>query len=222
MKELSIAGKATRYDEALKEAVIAHKDEDRHLKATLERIFPELKESEDERIREELLNYLYDVHDDDEERARWIAWLEKQGEIIKEWSEMKFNNIQKELQEMVDLKHKTEQGEQKPVEKDESKFKVGDKIKYSSKVYDVLAVKEHYYELSDGNVCEFKNQDKWELVEQKPADKVEPKFHKGDWVAYDGCHCQITEVRENGYCNSMNGFIPKEMEDSMHLICRVE
>lgn len=56
MKELSIEQKAKRYDEALKEAVIAHKDEDRHLKATLERIFPELKESEDERIREKLID----------------------------------------------------------------------------------------------------------------------------------------------------------------------
>lgn len=36
--------KAKAYDEALKKASAAHKDEDRHLKATLERIFPELKE----------------------------------------------------------------------------------------------------------------------------------------------------------------------------------
>ena len=34
-----------KYKEALNRAIIAHKDEDRHLKATLERIFPELKES---------------------------------------------------------------------------------------------------------------------------------------------------------------------------------
>ena len=33
------------YKEALNRAIIAHKDEDRHLKATLERIFPELKEN---------------------------------------------------------------------------------------------------------------------------------------------------------------------------------
>ena len=34
-----------KYKEALERATIAHKDEDKHLKATLERIFPELKES---------------------------------------------------------------------------------------------------------------------------------------------------------------------------------
>lgn len=37
--------KVKAYDEALKKASSAYKDEDRHLKATLERIFPELKEN---------------------------------------------------------------------------------------------------------------------------------------------------------------------------------
>ena len=36
--------KAKAYDEAIERASAAHKDEDKHLKATLERIFPELKE----------------------------------------------------------------------------------------------------------------------------------------------------------------------------------
>ena len=43
----TIEEKAKAYDEALKKASAAHKDEDRHLKATLERIFPELKEDDD-------------------------------------------------------------------------------------------------------------------------------------------------------------------------------
>ena len=48
-----------KYNEALNRATAAYKDEDRHLKATLERIFPELKEEdEDEKIRRELIQYL--------------------------------------------------------------------------------------------------------------------------------------------------------------------
>jgi hypothetical protein len=82
MKELSIEEKARRYDEAIEKAKIWQEHlydvNDKDYADELNYIFPELKESEDERI--ELLNYLYDVHDDDEERARWIAWLEKQGE----------------------------------------------------------------------------------------------------------------------------------------------
>lgn len=86
MKELSIEEKAKAYDEALKAAVIAYKDEDKHLKATLERIFPQLKESEDEIIRKKLISYFsavkgfstleYNYVISNEEV---IAWLEKQG-----------------------------------------------------------------------------------------------------------------------------------------------
>ena len=36
--------KAKAYGDALKKASTYYKDEDKHLKATLERIFPELKE----------------------------------------------------------------------------------------------------------------------------------------------------------------------------------
>ena len=88
MKELSIEQKAKAYDEALKEAVVAHKDEDRHLKATLERIFPELK-NDDERIKNGLLKLLNciamkeykDTFCITKEEA--LAWLEKQGEHAK-------------------------------------------------------------------------------------------------------------------------------------------
>ena len=77
MKELTIEQKAQRYNEALKRARAYYSTTDSVADAEIiELIFPELKEnkeSEDERI--ELLNYLYDVHDDDEERARWISWL---------------------------------------------------------------------------------------------------------------------------------------------------
>ena len=58
MKELSIEEKAKAYDEALKKASAAHKDEDRHLKATLERIFPELNEGKNEKIKNAILNHL--------------------------------------------------------------------------------------------------------------------------------------------------------------------
>ena len=77
--------KARAYDKALESAIIAYKDEDRHLKATLERIFPELKVSEDERINKEIIKYLEQTvphnHRDEVLKSKeWIAWLEKQGE----------------------------------------------------------------------------------------------------------------------------------------------
>lgn len=48
-----------------------------------EKYFPELKESEDERIRKELVDFIYDKTDTYELREKsnsWLAWLEKQAE----------------------------------------------------------------------------------------------------------------------------------------------
>ena len=81
--------KAKRYDEALerlkgliegtRECRCAIVEED------IIDIFPELKESEDEKVREELITHCRNtrcVTEEGAERiARWIAWLEKQGEL---------------------------------------------------------------------------------------------------------------------------------------------
>lgn len=134
----------------------------------LEEMFPEL-ESEGERI--ELLNYLYDVHDDDEERARWIAWLEKQNE-------------------------------QKPADKVEPKFKVGDKVKSVIDGFEctIESIDNTCY-YGDTTNFDIQDQDGWELVEQKPADKIEPKFHKGEWIVHHGTEniYQVVAVIDNQY-----------------------
>lgn len=49
----------------------------------LENTFPELKESEDERIRKELISFLQLPHPQfagKRNQEKWLAWLEKQGE----------------------------------------------------------------------------------------------------------------------------------------------
>ena len=79
----------------------------------IESIFPELKESEDERIRKELLEHCINRRDgkqicvDASDYRRWAAWLEKQGEQ-KSWSEEDeriLNKIQDDLRDFyVDKK----------------------------------------------------------------------------------------------------------------------
>ncbi len=75
-----------RYKEALDEAKAIHKAIKQDLKPVIEQIFPELKESDDERIRKAIIcgmnalkkgNKIYfaDIYIDD-----ILAWLEKQGE----------------------------------------------------------------------------------------------------------------------------------------------
>jgi len=78
--------KAKRYDEAIERAkgVIEQNPLMEYLKKGIEYIFPELKESDDEKIRKELVNFFSDKDESDYEglhpRTEIIAWLEKQGE----------------------------------------------------------------------------------------------------------------------------------------------
>ena len=58
------------------------------LKENVERIFPELAESEDEKIRKELIGILRNVPNSHYTTEEMAAWLEKQGEQkAAEWSE---------------------------------------------------------------------------------------------------------------------------------------
>ena len=94
MKELTIEEKAKRYDEALSWMGELYPTMEGAMKEDAEHYFPELKESEDERIRKEIRDYLYnDLHNISQltprtnEFEKWLAWIEKQGEQKQEWSE---------------------------------------------------------------------------------------------------------------------------------------
>ena len=88
MKELSIEQKAKAYDEALKRAKLYNSDNVKQVvKDLVTYIFPELKESEDERIRKELIDYIKSKFENScsptpskNILGNWLAWLEKQGE----------------------------------------------------------------------------------------------------------------------------------------------
>ena len=91
MKEFTkftIEQKAKAYDKAIKLARDYYEDKNcfEYLKGVLENIFPEFTESEDELIRKEIISHLrheYVVkrYVSDVEYDKWIAWLEKQGNV---------------------------------------------------------------------------------------------------------------------------------------------
>ena len=90
---MTIEEKAKAYDDALERAKEIHKTINPVGQKDIEVIFPELAESEDERIRKEIRTYLHnELHNIDQltprtnEFERWIAWLEKQKEQKTEWS----------------------------------------------------------------------------------------------------------------------------------------
>ena len=146
MKELSIEEKAKRYDDRLEKArkwYDANTNEG--YKGIFEDIFPELKESEGERMWKLIKKYAHSnisdmaLNADHITREQLESWLEKQGEkkslddiakeVIKDKdtaiSFLKSTGIINENGELAD-EYKIEQGEQKPVDKIEQNFKAGD------------------------------------------------------------------------------------------------
>lgn len=164
MKELTIEQKAKVYDEALERAkVIIRNYESRNLtnvlfyaKEYLSFIFPELKESEDEKMKREILELVS------------IAGNGNQFEEIKDWLE--------------------KQGGQKESSCDRCK-----REQPSHSCQDITALGRCYLEHEKQG-------------EQKPTDKVEPKFRVGDWGIdeEDGTIFQIVKVLNNTYTYRTN------------------
>lgn len=92
MKQLSVEEKAKAYDEAIEKLRSLYDNYDTvstliDVKEELGHIFPELKENEDERTKNEIIAFVeQSIHRGggtpipEEQEAKWIAWLEKQGE----------------------------------------------------------------------------------------------------------------------------------------------
>ena len=172
MKELTIEQKVKRYDEISKDVkdffdgkLMMYSD----VKQTLNYLFPELKESEDEKIRKVLLDsFEYRIKESYQDKE-WICGV-KLKEILA-WLEK-----QKSVGEIVDRCKNSWYNEGKIAGQFEG---ITDDEKYQQGWHDALE----------------------KQGEQKLSDKVEPKFHEGDWVVYKNDICQIVK-REEG-CNKL-------------------
>ena len=197
-------------------------------KEVIETLIPELKESEDERIRKELIKLMRQISDTIVENyttvpiSDFVAWLEKQGDkdkLIKELGEYKVKYTQEVLENHLKIMNKDDerlrkttidflkdfadkgyenavecigwlekQGEQN--HKIQPKFKIGDIIRFKgneilkgeAETHKIVGYDNELYVFDDGTTDLFCEQDLYELVEQKPNDKVEPKFHEGEWI----------------------------------------
>ena len=177
-------------------------------KSYLYAVFPELTESEDEKIRKSLLEYLHTLPNHYAHGGvcapEWIAWLEKQGEHVNFRNKIQIGDkvTRNEDGVLVNLsqlkriaKKDKKQGEQKVIVND---FKAKDW--YVSKV--------------DGKIHNIYHS----------VDKVEPKFKVGDWITDGYVGGQITSIEDSYPCykivdfiGGINTSIPFTLQDNYHL-----
>ena len=222
MKELTIEQKAKAYDKALKLARDYYEDKNcfKYLKGVLENIFPELKESKDERIRKALIDFFQDWHKT--KPSRWsipvsdvITWLEKQGEsdeikvkefLINKGYPIDANGTFPTYEEMYNI---ISEGLEKQVEKPQGKTALEAIMEEKSPVESLSISPEKYEEII--NECIY--------GEEKSVD--EQKFHEGDWVVnklgdswhidnFDKKNYQVSDGKGN------YNWFPISKQDEMH------
>ena len=183
-----------KYKEAIKKAREWYNDAKINIgfKANLEILFPELKESEDERIRKAIsqcvedmrgqFEKLYSVHHKDA-----ISWLEKQGKKnmgISEATKQKLeDNLNKALGKETPESWSEFLDEHKPTDKVEPKFKVGDWVVYTGYllkdsgkeiyVMQVASVEDDRYNFTDTSTLCFdseKDMRSWTIQDAKAGD----------------------------------------------------
>lgn len=172
--------KVKAYDEALERAKIHYETTDSVSDMELlELIFPNIRENEDERIRQKFIKLVkmssevggFALHK--WEADEMLAWLEEQGKqksiinvptrdvILSIW------DLGNEWKELTNGSISTEYGTQ---------------LDYIQKHWQES---EYYLRAKQG--------------EQKSSDKVEPKFKVGDWITNGACTIQITSVDDRYY-----------------------
>ena len=129
------------------------------IKQRLEHVFPELKESEDERIRKEIIKVFTGEtgFTTKEEAKKYVAWLEKQSEKTNPYSGISFeynghiwgmcardNGVDILLDKQL-FKHLEEQGEMKTADNNESKFKINDWITKDGVTWQVSGIINNNY-----------------------------------------------------------------------------
>ena len=203
MKELTIERKAKAYDEAIKRAKALYDNEQpiSGSNVIINNIFPELIESEDERIRKEI--YWFFTQPDTVCDKRWIAWLEKQKAVdVLDAEEREFadnvNSYRKDMDE------------------------------FYKKGYDAGREAEKQYWLEKQDEQKPQGKSALEAIKEEKVDnanKVEPKFKVGDFVVHDMSDGkkiirQIINMTNKSYVldgEGFNTFYFRNLENEYHL-----
>lgn len=205
MKELSIEQKAKAYDEAIEKLRDFYRDYDTvscliDVKEELANLFPELKESEDEKIRKALIDG-FTVMKESKNCGKTfsnhnipvvdiLAWLEKQGEHKKFRDSIQVGdevtrNSDGVIVNLSQLKRVAKKGEQKlPIEKLPEEMKtIGESLGFTTQ-----------------EECDEYNQMVSNLI-MSDDNKDKTKFKVGDWIVNNlSKDVFLIKSFNNGYC----------------------
>jgi len=212
--------KAEAYDKALEEAKKWHKAfvmgqnyPATDIKVSYECIFPELKESEDEKIRKDLIEWFEEFPDSiwrGHHKKDILAWLEKQENcehIRKEWLEHIKQSWYKEG--FIDGKYSNETPKE---------WAIND----ATTLNELLDFLENGTAKLQHDLTRYAN---WLKIHFSPIEKqgkknlahVEPKFKVGDWIVNDYCIGKVIELTDDAYLLNTGQGIPFSCEHNTHL-----
>lgn len=180
--------KAKAYDEAIERAKKLYSN------GIVEEIFPELKESEDERIKKAIIEF-FESEDDNTtyslvRKKDIIAWLEKQGKEEYVLKSFKDEDVRKFMQY---------------IEKQAKAYE----FNLPNRSYDI-------YAFAKDLLVWLEKQDK------NSIDKIEPKFKVGDWVVNkfgDSWHIDSLDKKNYQVSDGKGNYnyFPISKQDEMHL-----
>jgi len=235
--------KAKAYDEALERAKEINNEQRAQPFNVMTRVFPELKESNDERIRKEIISFLEGFYAN-RNKDRWIAWLEKQGEYANFRNKIQVGdevtrNQDGLLVNLSRLNRVAEKRGEKQAKQKQKHFEL--KAGHWYICHRAFCCRADHLTVKEGErfMCEKDGVVKGFLVkepekyfkevcapapiedEQKPDDKVEPKFKVGDIIRHKkrGFTCKIIAVDTEYRLSECNGtHLPFESQDAYELV----
>lgn len=218
MKKLTIAEKAQRYDEAIKKIkyVMEHDVQPVLNKEDLQEIFPELTESDDEKIRKGIIRCVKGNMPDNDFRKKYIAWLEKQKsveEIVERCKKSWYNEgkIDGKFEGIAD-DVKYQQGWHDALEKQGEQKLTLPKWKYKKDDAPLLRdslILNRYGRVvkavsgamvSDAWVLDYDELAKLPKEEKaNNSNKVKSKFNEGEWITNGQLTCKVLTVTGKSY-----------------------
>ena len=158
----------------------------------IEHIFPELKESEDERIRKEIMDFIdTNTIDSDERRDRWFSYLEKHKPIS--FTSLEDRKVKTSLMQYIS-------------ELNQDVVHLHPGIKTCNEWIAWLD-KQGEKESVTCPICG------WEIEKQCEQNSTdEPKFKVGDWIVFNGLILHIDEIVDGYYRTTSIGGIPNSYD----------